>query len=242
MAFCGNSNLLRKIFNFFFRRKTFSFLLVGASHYHHTQSQTRHNSSIPEAPDLQAISRLACSSQSLHAILSLTSPAISTSYPHLNQYPIRAPSLSDLPPATIYQTPTTYTSLCQLNNLSSYGSVSISKTSAPDDGVNKSSDGHTESTIVPSDIPSDGTHAPIEIRVRCVFLRVGEIDTLNERYTSEIFFEASWYTKDPKNEGKYDPQAGHFNPQLVVLNHIGDSLRHDVSNSKRNSSFFLSFS
>jgi hypothetical protein len=70
---------------------------------------------------------------------------------------------------------------------------------------------------------------PIEVRVRCIFLRVGEIDTLNERYTSEIFFEASWYTKDEKIGSKYDPQIGHFNPQLVVLNHMGDSLRHDVS-------------
>jgi hypothetical protein len=70
---------------------------------------------------------------------------------------------------------------------------------------------------------------PTEIRVRCIFLRVGEIDTLNERYTSEIFLEASWYTKDPKIGTKYDPQTGNFNPQLVVLNHIGDSLRHNVS-------------
>ncbi len=78
------------------------------------------------------------------------------------------------------------------------------------------------------DINLNEKHLPIEIRVRCIFLRVGEIDTLNERYTSEIFFEASWFTKDLKNGLKYDPQIGHFNPQLVVLNHIGDSLRHDV--------------
>jgi hypothetical protein len=72
-------------------------------------------------------------------------------------------------------------------------------------------------------------HEPIEIRVRCIYSRVGEIDTLNERFTAEIFFEASWYDQDQKIGSKYDPQMGHFNPQLVVLNHIGDSLRHDVN-------------
>lgn len=69
---------------------------------------------------------------------------------------------------------------------------------------------------------------PIEVRIRCIFLRVGEIDTLNERYTSEIFLEASWFASDQKIGSKYDPQAGHFNPQLVVLNNIGDTLRHEV--------------
>jgi hypothetical protein len=83
---------------------------------------------------------------------------------------------------------------------------------------------------------------PIEIRVRCIYSRVGEIDTLNERYTAEIFFEASWYDQDYKIGSKYDPQMGHFNPQLVVLNHIGDSLRHEVQkkkNFKINNIFFF---
>lgn len=71
-------------------------------------------------------------------------------------------------------------------------------------------------------------HEPIEIRIRCIFSRVGEIDTLNERYTAEIFFEAAWYDKFSNIGTKYDPQSGHFNPQLVVLNHMGDSLRHEV--------------
>ncbi|CAF3429695.1 unnamed protein product [Rotaria socialis] len=67
---------------------------------------------------------------------------------------------------------------------------------------------------------------PIEIRVQCIFSRVGEIDTLNERYTAELFFEASWYDESQKIGTEYDPH-GHFNPQLVVLNHLGDSLKHE---------------
>ena len=97
----------------------------------------------------------------------------------------------------------------------------------------------TTLTTALENFSSNEKRAPIEVRVRCIFLRVGEIDTLNERYTSEIFFEASWYAADPKIDAKYDPQAGHFNPQLVVLNHIGDSLRHEVRKtigSERNAS------
>lgn len=73
---------------------------------------------------------------------------------------------------------------------------------------------------------------PVEIRVRCIFSRVGEIDTLNERYTAEFFFEASWYDDKEKIGSKYDPLMGHFNPQLVVLNHLGDTLKHEVSRIK----------
>jgi hypothetical protein len=173
-------------------------------------------------------------SQSLHAIFSLTSPSLSTSYPYLEQFAVKAPPPSPIP-TSIYKTPTTYASLCHLNNLCSNASNSISKASGLDDQINKSTDENTGSvhlsniiTSIPLDRNSNEKHVPIEVRVRCIFLRVGEIDTLNERYTSEIFFEASWYAKDSKNGFKYDPQAGHFNPQLVVLNHMGDSLRHDV--------------
>jgi len=165
--------------------------------------------------------------------LPLTPPSLSTSYPHLDQ----SPSTSAIP-TSAYKAPNTYTSLCHLNNLCSRGSISLSKASAPDDPINKSSDEYTGSTCLsnitttnPLDRNSNEKHLPVEIRVRCIFLRVGEIDTLNERYTSEIFFEASWYIKDLKNGLKYDPKKDHFNPQLVVLNHIGDSLRHDVRKS-----------
>lgn len=194
-------------------------IVVGASTYN-ARPQPR-NSIIPEGPDLNSLSRLTGSSQSLHAIFSLTSPSLSASQPYLEQYAIK--------------TPASHASLDRLNHFPSNGNISITKTSPPGDSINKSSDEYTGSTclsnltsIIPSDINSHRKHMPIEIRVRCIFLRVGEIDTLNERYTSEIFFEASWYTKDLKNGIKYDPQAGHFNPQLFVLNHMGDSLRHDV--------------
>lgn len=223
--------------------KLFLLLLVGASHYYHSQYPSRHNSSIPEAPDLQALSRLTSSSQSLHAILPLTLPEISNSNPQLDRNPLKAPSVADIA-SVLNKSPATYNSLCQLTNLCSYGNASILKSNAVNHRVRRSSEENTESTTLAFEIPllnTAGKHMPMEIRVCCVFLRVGEIDTLNERYTAEIFFEASWFIKDPRNgsTGKYDPQAGHFNPQLVVLNHMGDSLRHDVCIDKQDEQIFF---
>ena len=167
---------------------------------------------------------------------------MSTSNPQLDRNPLKAPSISDISTG-LNKTPTTY-SLCQLTNLCSYGTTSILKSNGRIDRANQSSEENTESTMIPAEMPLNNKHLPMEIRVRCVFLRVGEIDTLNERYTSEIFFEASWFTKDPRNgsTGKYDPQAGHFNPQLVVLNHMGDTLRHDVCMNKQLYLFIFVFS
>jgi len=200
---------------------------VGSSHYHPQQRQ-RQNSSIPEAPDLRQINHLTASSQSLHAILSLTTPSNTISYPQLESYLVKAPSTSDVPTA-IYRTPTTYTSLCQLNSISTYGNGANAGIDNKNESTSKSLDEHTDTTTVPFELRLNDKHLPTEVRVRCIFLRVGEIDTLNERYTSEIFFEASWFIKEPKHGTKYDPLAGHFNPQLAVLNNMGDSLRHDVN-------------
>ncbi|CAF1303549.1 unnamed protein product, partial [Didymodactylos carnosus] len=66
----------------------------------------------------------------------------------------------------------------------------------------------------------------IEIKIRFVFLRVGEIDTLNERYNAEIFFEACWIDECLKNQTLYDPST-HWNPDLTVINGLGDN-KHDV--------------
>ncbi|CAF3971476.1 unnamed protein product [Rotaria sp. Silwood2] len=77
--------------------------------------------------------------------------------------------------------------------------------------------------------------SPIKVQVRCVFMRVGDIDTLNERYYAEILFEASW--EEPKLKGlhkkSFDPMV-YWTPQLELVNGIGElhdtitySVRHD---------------
>ena len=37
------------------------------------------------------------------------------------------------------------------------------------------------------------------VRIRVVFIRIGEIDTLNEKYQAEVYFEARWTDKLPLN-------------------------------------------
>ncbi|CAF0881969.1 unnamed protein product [Rotaria sp. Silwood1] len=208
MALSGNNNLL-----------------LGASHFHNTRPQRHRQNIVIEAPDTHSFHHLASSAQSLQAMLSLTPPSTSTSYPYLEQLVVKTPPTSIIP-SSLCKDPTTNNSLYRLKNSCLPTHVSISKIISRDDLMNKSSDERTGSTNL-SVKNLNEKPVPIEISVRCIFLRVGEIDTLNERYTGEIFFEASWYVTDPNIESEYDPQTGNFNPQLAVLNHMGDSLRHD---------------
>jgi hypothetical protein len=175
--------------------------------------------------------RRASSTHSLQTIVSTATPSAATSYPRLQKYLTKQLST---------QTPPTPSKATTHKNLPSHADnilsrrMSYAKTRSQDDNnihlymnrslyesVDSTTDNHeNENNLIKKE--------PKEIRVRCIFSRVGEIDTLNERYTAEIFFEASWYDDTQQIGSKYDPQMGHFNPQLVVLNHIGDSLRHDV--------------
>ncbi|CAF3774835.1 unnamed protein product [Adineta steineri] len=67
------------------------------------------------------------------------------------------------------------------------------------------------------------THEAVQVRIRCIFLRVGEIDTLNERYYAEILLQASWEDLSLKNlpNQLFDPII-HWTPQLELMNGIGD--------------------
>jgi hypothetical protein len=237
----------------------FNCLLVGASHYNRPHSHFHPQTSLPESvvhgvENNHSDKRRASSVQSLNKFFSFTTSSESTSYPHLQQLtakPISSPTTAVSPntalsPLTPKNSPF-YTSLHCLENLSSRPN-SISKPRTPEDHVQFFPTKSTGECVISTNlskrtatITSENTEkendlikkAPVEIRVRCIFSRVGEIDTLNERYTAELFFEASWYEKDHKIGSKYDPQMGHFNPQLVVLNHIGDSLRHEVNGMHR---------
>ena len=202
--------------------------------------------------------RRASSVQSLNAFFSHPKPSTATSYPHLQQSsnqlglaisqlaspllppppPLAAPNA--LLPSSIGENRPIHASLCRIDSLYSRR-TSIPLNRVKEDRIpyfrQKSLDESTISTPISKVTDTNALEnndsqqknsEPIEIRVRCIFSRVGEIDTLNERFTAEIFFEASWYDRERHPDSKYDPQLGYFNPQLVVLNHIGDTLRHEV--------------
>ncbi|CAF0807790.1 unnamed protein product [Adineta steineri] len=72
---------------------------------------------------------------------------------------------------------------------------------------------------------------PIKVNIRCVFLRVGEIDTLNERFYAELLLEASWEEKSFKGlqTRSFDPSVN-WTPELELMNGIGE-LDHDITYS-----------
>ena len=200
--------------------------------------------------------RRASSIQSLNKIgTNSTKRSNSLSYPHLQQEESEdrtttSPSTSTSPTRLSNRIVLTsekktlpfHSSLCRIDNMYQRR-TSLSTNRNNDDTIvffrKKMPDEPPMQTVPPkgttvltieNDDEPPSRKEPNEIRVRCIFSRVGEIDTLNERYTAEIFFEASWYEKYSAVGSKYDPQSGYFNPQLVVLNHIGDSLRQEVRN------------
>lgn len=233
------------------------FILVGGAHYYRQQGHFPHQNSLNNAvahglDNIHSSDRRASSVQSFQKMFSSQTPSISKSYPRLQNY--FSPQTSS--PTSPFSSHTTL-SYTTCKNLSLYPNVhrldhyhsrqiSVSKTRTNDEKLPVINSHTSDERIIPTDLTKELTTVtlenteyenvfkksePVEIRVRCIFSRVGEIDTLNERYTAEIVFEASWYDYDKKIESKYDPQMGHFNPQLVVVNHMGDSLRHEVNNS-----------
>ncbi|CAF1207015.1 unnamed protein product [Adineta ricciae] len=211
-------------------------LLLGATQYNRLRPQYRHQNSLNDSviqiiDNTYSANRRASSVQSFQNLFSTSRPSTSTSYPrlqHVVRKQISPPGVSvnsDLTNLLLKQNTTPLeTSRYGIDNISSFSKI---RTQEDDEQgpLSRLSKGATIS--LPGQDGLEDKKEPIEVRVRCIFSRVGEIDTLNERYNAEIFFEASWYDASNKIGSKYDPQMGHFNPQLVVLNHIGDSLRHE---------------
>ena len=54
-----------------------------------------------------------------------------------------------------------------------------------------------------------------DVNIMVEFIRIGEIDTMNEKYQAEVEIEASWLTDEKIIN--YDPKI-HWNPMLYVEN------------------------
>lgn len=54
------------------------------------------------------------------------------------------------------------------------------------------------------------------VEVFIQFVRIGEIDTMNEKYQAEVNIESRWITNEQLN-GKYDPNL-HWNPKIYIEN------------------------
>jgi len=58
------------------------------------------------------------------------------------------------------------------------------------------------------------------VQVTIEFVKIGEIDTINEKYHAEIIIEAKWITKEVIEV--YNPEQ-HWNPQLYIENLLQES-------------------
>ncbi len=63
-----------------------------------------------------------------------------------------------------------------------------------------------------------------DVKITIEFLRIGEIDTVNEKYSAEIRIDAKWLEKGTSIE-KYNPEQ-HWNPKLFIENAL------QISNEK----------
>jgi hypothetical protein len=59
------------------------------------------------------------------------------------------------------------------------------------------------------------------VEVRAVVLKIGDIDTLNEKFYAETFIEIKWVDSALSPDTKYNSEE-HWNPQIYVLNCLGD--------------------
>ncbi|CAF0993094.1 unnamed protein product [Adineta steineri] len=66
---------------------------------------------------------------------------------------------------------------------------------------------------------------PREVSLRVKFIRLGEVNTLHEKFYAEVVIEARWL---------YDPEAASWNPNLYVKNALGDikqEVAHELVNN-----------
>jgi hypothetical protein len=65
-------------------------------------------------------------------------------------------------------------------------------------------------------------HGQRQVQILIKFLRIGEIDMMNEKYQAEILIESRWVETDRINE--YDPKNWkHWNPKLFIENAFDDA-------------------
>lgn len=75
---------------------------------------------------------------------------------------------------------------------------------------------------------------PKHVQVYIHFGRIGEIDTMNEKYQAEFTVESSWISNEPISN--YDPNV-HWNPKLYIENAIQEpkeSIKYSLSRDANN--------
>lgn len=64
------------------------------------------------------------------------------------------------------------------------------------------------------------------VEVRIEFLNLGEIDTMNEKFSAEVRIKSRWY--DDEEIEEFDKKK-HWHPKLFIENALADKYQEDIS-------------
>jgi len=67
---------------------------------------------------------------------------------------------------------------------------------------------------------------PRLVEVHVVFLQIGEVDTINEKYQATVKIKARWCEKSITTE--YDPNV-HWNPKLFIENALNEKFKEEIT-------------
>lgn len=67
---------------------------------------------------------------------------------------------------------------------------------------------------------------PRFVEVRIVFLQIGEVDTINEKFQAVVKTKAKWYDTEIITE--YDPKK-HWNPKLFIENALHEKFKEEIT-------------
>lgn len=67
---------------------------------------------------------------------------------------------------------------------------------------------------------------PVTVQVYLIFLRVGEIDNVKERFQADAYFEASWEDNTVDANSPFDPRSN-WEPEIYIENAVGN-LKQDI--------------
>ncbi|RNA23293.1 expressed conserved [Brachionus plicatilis] len=63
--------------------------------------------------------------------------------------------------------------------------------------------------------------APVTVQIYLIFLRVGEIDNVKERFQADAYFEASWEDDSVDANLAFDPRSN-WEPEIYIENAVGN--------------------
>ena len=83
--------------------------------------------------------------------------------------------------------------------------------------------------VIPSRFRSLSLDASIPklVEVHVVFIQLGEVDTINEKFQAIVKIKAKWYESASLFTSEYDPKI-HWNPKLFIANALNEKFKEEI--------------